>query len=388
MTQKRGKMKDSISFSCSVCSREYPIETRNFRCECGGTFKLKRPLKSLPISSLKEREKSIWRYRETLPIEDDKNIVSLGEGFTPLLSFSYKNFEKISIKLDYVCPTGSFKDRGSTVLISKLKELGVKSCVVDSSGNAGSSIAAYSTRAGIECQVYCPAGTSEGKLVQIRAYGARLVKVPGTRLDTAMAVQEATKEHYYASPNWNPFFVEGVKTMAYEICEQLGWNIPDTILCPTGYGGVYIGLYYGFKELLEQGIINQIPRLIGIQSEAISPIYQSFSRKAKEVEEVPSVVTLAEGIGCVRPIKGKEILEIAQSTDGCFEIVSEKEIIEGWKELNRQGIYIEPTSAVVVKAIDRLANRGILNQREKIVLILTGSGLKATEKLGKYVVLN
>ena len=316
---------------------------------------------------------------------DGENIVSLGEGFTPLIPFSYGEFKKILLKLDYLCPTGSYKDRGSTVLISKLKELGITSCIADSSGNAGSSISAYAARAGIECKIYCPAHTSEGKLVQIKAYGARLVKVPGTRADTAAAVQEEAKRVYYASHNWNPFFSEGIKTLAFEICEQTGWNIPDAVLCPAGYSGIYIGLYQGFKELVRYGRIKKIPRLIGIQSEAVSPVYQAFYRKSKEVEEVPSGTTLAEGIACVKPVRGKKILEIARLTDGCFEIVSEKEIIEGWKDLARQGIYVEPTSAVVFKAIDRLSRKGLLNSQESIVLILTGIGLKATDTLGKYV---
>ena len=378
-------MEERMRFSCSLCNREYPLDTRDFRCQCGGAFDLDWTPEPFPISSLQGREMSVWRYRESIPILHDENIVSLHEGFTPLLPFSYGEFKKILLKLDYLCPTGSYKDRGSSILISKLKELGVTSCIADSSGNAGASIAAYSARAGIQCKIYCPAYTSEGKLVQIRAYGAQLVRVPGTRADTAEAVQEEAKKVYYASHNWNPFFSAGVKTMAFEICEQMGWNVPDAVLCPTGYSGIYIGLYDGFKELVRHGVIDKIPRLIGIQSEAVSPIYQAFSRKAGEVAEVPSRTTLAEGIACVHPVRGKRILEIAQETRGCFEIVSEKEIMEGWKELARRGIYVEPTSAVVVRAIDRLQQKALLNSQESIVLILTGIGLKATETLSKYV---
>ncbi len=378
-------MENNLRFSCSLCHKEYPAETREFRCQCGGPFELNWVPNPFPISSLQGRERSIWRYRESIPMKDDENVVSLGEGFTPLIPFLYGNFKKILLKLDYLCPTGSYKDRGSSILISHLKEIGITSCIADSSGNAGSSIAAYAARAGIQCKIYCPAYTSEGKLVQIKAYGAQLVKVPGTRADTAAAVQEEAKKAYYASHNWNPFFSEGIKTLAFEIGEQMGWNIPDAVLCPTGYSGIYIGLYHGFKELLDQGIIDKIPRLIGIQTEAVSPIYQAFSRKSTEVEEVPSKTTLAEGIACVKPVRGKKILEIAQETRGCFEIVSEKEIIEGWKDLARHGVYVEPTSAVVVKALDRLARKDLLNNQDSIVLILTGIGLKATETLGKYM---
>ena len=165
----------------------------------------------------------------------------------------------------------------------------------------------------------------------------------------------------------------------------MGWRVPDIALCPAGYSGIYIGLYYGFKELVDNKIVVRIPRLIGIQSQAISPIYQAFSRQANDVTEVPSNKTLAEGIGCVKPIRGKEILEIAYSTGACFEVVLEEEIIDGWKDLSRQGIYVEPTSAVVVRALDRLAEKGLLGNHENIVLILTGIGLKATETLGRYV---
>jgi threonine synthase len=337
------------------------------------------------ISTLQGRETSIWRYRESIPIENDRNIISLGEGFTPLVPFSYGELKKILLKLDYLCPTGSYKDRGTSVLISKLKENGITRCIADSSGNAGSSIAAYAVRAGIECKIYCPAYTSEGKLVQIKAYGAQLVKIPGTRADTAAAVQEEAKKVFYASHNWNPFFSEGIKTMAFEICEQLGWTAPDVVLCPAGYSGIYIGLYQGFKELVDHGLIAQIPRLVGVQSEAVSPIYQAFNRRSREVDEVPSQTTLAEGIACVKPVRGKKILEIARLTRGCFEIVSEKEIMEGWQDLARVGIYVEPTSAVVIKAVERLARKGLLNSQESIVLILTGIGLKATDTLGKYV---
>ena len=378
-------MDNNPHFSCSLCKRVYPVETREFRCQCGGPFELDWAPSPFPVSSLPGRTRSVWRYRESIPVTEDRNIVSLGEGLTPLVPYSYGDFKNLLLKLDFLCPSGSYKDRGTSILISKLKELGITRCIADSSGNAGSSIAAYSARAGIECKIYCPAYTSEGKLVQIKAYGAELVKVPGTRADTAAAVQEEAKRVYYASHNWNPFFSEGIKTMAFEICEQLGWTVPDAVLCPAGYSGIYIGLYQGFKELVDHGVIGRVPRLIGIQSEAVSPIYRAFSRKSEEVEEVPSEPTLAEGIACVKPVRGKKILDIARMTRGAFEIVSEREIMEGWKILARQGIYVEPTSAVVLKAIDHLSGKGLLNSRESIVLILTGIGLKATGTLAKYV---
>jgi threonine synthase len=270
---------------------------------------------------------------------------------------------------------------------SKLKELGISSCIADSSGNAGSSIAAYATKAGVLCKIFCPESTSEGKLVQIIAYGAELVKVPGNRSDTAAAVQREAETYYYASQNWNPFYLEGIKTLAFEICEQMGWRVPDAILCPVGYGGIYMGLYHGFRWLVETGIANHYPRLIGIQAETVSPVYQAFYRNADDVEEVPPGKTMAEGVACTKPVRGKKLLEIARETNGSFETVSEKDIIEGWRELNQQGLYVEPTSSVVIKALDRLVSKNRITRTDSIVLILTGTGLKATEKLAKYVCL-
>lgn len=374
-----------MKFICTICNREYPVNTYQFRCICGGPFKLNWKAKAFSPYILKNKEPSLWRYRELIPINDNRNIISLGEGFTPLIYLSYKDFKKLLIKLDFLFPTGSFKDRGSTVMISKLKEMGIRKIVEDSSGNAGASIACYSTLAGIECKIYCPANIAEEKLIQIKAYGSKLIKVSGNRADTALAVQKEAEKTYYASHNWNPFFLEGIKTLAYEICEQLNWQAPDVVICPIGYGSIYLGLYYGFMELLNQKIIKNIPRLFGIQSKTISPIYQAFIHKDIEINEVSAKTTLANGIACVKPIRGKEILDIARLTKGGFEIVSEREIIQGWKQLAKRGVYVEPTSAVVIRALDHLLEKKMLTYKDFIVLILTGIGLKATTKLAEFI---
>ena len=172
-------MDNNPHFSCSLCKRVYPVETREFRCQCGGPFELDWAPSPFPVPSLPGRTRSVWRYRESIPVTEDRNIVSLGEGLTPLVPYSYGDFKNLLLKLDFLCPSGSYKDRGTSILISKLKELGITRCIADSSGNAGSSIAAYSARAGIECKIYCPAYTSEGKLVQIKAYGAAARQGPG-----------------------------------------------------------------------------------------------------------------------------------------------------------------------------------------------------------------
>ncbi|MBA7616306.1 Threonine synthase [subsurface metagenome] len=213
---------------------------------------------------------SIWRYREALPIIEDENIVTLGEGMTPIIK--ERIFDKeVLLKLDYLFPTGSFKDRGTSVLVSKIKELGIKTVIDDSSGNAGAALAAYCASAGIACEIYCPESASGGKLVQVGLYGAKLNKVSGSREDTGKVTQEKAKEVFYASHRWNPFFKEGVKTVFYEICEQLNWKVPDSIIMPVGSGSTILSIALAGSELKDMGVINNLPKLVGVQTEAFPP---------------------------------------------------------------------------------------------------------------------
>ena len=345
---------------------------------------LKKEGNSFPLDEISGRSSTLWRYREAIPVGDDSSIVSLGEGMTPLVPF-HDIESKHYLKLDFISPTGSYKDRGASVLISKLKELGIREVVEDSSGNAGAAIAAYCARAGIGCTIYCPASTSKGKLAQIGAYGASLKLIEGNRAETTEAVLEAAETTYYASHNWNPFFLEGTKTVAFEIAEQLGWRAPDHVICPIGFGSVYLGLYIGFGELYVDGVVEKIPRLHGVQSAACSPIYTAYSENRKIKRTPQTYETLAEGIAAEYPIRGQMIMDAQRATDGTFTIVSQEEIKSGIKILARRGIYVEPTSAVVVKAFDKFVEMGIIGRGEVVVSILTGSGLKATDKLMKVL---
>ena len=371
-------------YICHACNRTYPIHTIRYKCDCGGVLNLKKEGNSFPLDEIWGRSNTLWRYREAIPVGDDASIVSLGEGMTPLLPF-HDNESKHYLKLDFISPTGSYKDRGASVLISKLKELGIREVVEDSSGNAGAAIAAYCARAGIGCTIYCPASTSKGKLAQISAYGAQLKLIEGNRAATTEAVLGAAETIYYASHNWNPFFLEGTKTVAFEIAEQLGWRAPDHVICPIGFGSVYLGLYIGFGELCVDGVVEKIPRLHGVQSAACSPIYTAHSENGKIKRTPQTYETLAEGIAAEYPIRGEMIMDAQRATDGTFTIVSEEEIKSGIKILARRGIYVEPTSAVVVKAFDKFVEEGIIGRGEMVVLILTGSGLKATDKLMKVL---
>lgn len=372
-----------IEYICDQCNATYPIDTLRYRCDCGQPLQLKKTEVEFSVNRIPVEDNTLWRYHQALPIADETSIISLGEGMTPLVSFD-DDTHNHRLKLDFVCPTGSYKDRGATLLLSKVKELGVQAVVEDSSGNAGAAIAAYSAKAGIDCTIYCPASTSKGKLAQISMYGAKLKLIEGNRAATTQAVLEAAEDTYYASHNWNPFFLEGTKTIAFEIAEQLGWQAPDHVICPIGFGSVYMGLWVGFGELQAQGIISKIPRLLGVQSAACCPVYQAYSENRLQIERFPQTYeTLAEGIASEAPIRGDTIMGALRETNGAITIVDEAEIESGIKALASKGIYVEPTSAVIVKAFDKFVESGVIRTGDSTVSILTGSGLKATDKLMK-----
>ena len=371
-------------YSCSRCGKEYPISERRFRCQCGGALDLKKKIFLRP-EDISHRPPTLWRYREAIPIENDRQIITLGEGMTPLVEFPYREMN-ILLKLDYLTPTGSFKDRGASVMISFLKEIGVKEFIEDSSGNAGASLAAYAAAGGLKCRIYIPDYTSRGKLVQIEFFGAELKRIPGTRKDTEQAVRQAASHIYYASHNWNPFFLEGLKTVAYEIAEQLSWRAPDAVICPLGYGGLFLSLYLGFRELKEAGVISRLPRLLGVQSAACCPVYLAYRQGKSKVEPfTPGRETLAEGICSVSPPRGEKILQVLRETGGAVTSVSEEEIAEGVRYLAGRGFFVEPTSAVVLGGLNNFQEEGALQPEDRVVVILTGSGLKAVNELSSML---
>jgi len=302
----------------------------------------------------------------------------MNEGFTPLEEIEF-NGNRILLKVDYLFPTGSYKDRGATVLISKMKEWGVQKVVEDSSGNAGSAIAAYCAKAGVKCEIYVPQFTSPGKLIQIQAYGATLKKVEGSRERTAEKAVEAASKIPYASHCWNPFFLHGTKTFAFEVWEQMGWKAPDTLVLPIGHGTLFLGAYIGFKELKEAGRIKKIPKLVGVQSTACAPLYQAFKKGWREPRRILKKETMAEGIAIAEPVRGRQILEVVGGTGGEILAVTETEIRVAQREMGRKGHFIEPTSAATVAGLKKyLRAKG---RKEAIVSTLTGTGLKSAGKM-------
>jgi len=362
---------------CSNCRRSYAFHPMRWKCDCGSFLDLEFEPK-FPMRKILKRGPTLWRYREALPIAREESIVSMGEGVTPLETMDFEG-RRVLIKVDYLFPTGSYKDRGATLLISKAKEQGVRKVVEDSSGNAGSAVAAYCARAGMTCEIYVPATTSPGKLVQIGAYGARVQKIEGSREKAAEAAMEAASSLYYASHCWNPFFLHGTKTFAYEVCEQMGWESPETLVLPVGHGTLFLGAYLGFRELREAGIVRSIPKMVGVQSAACAPIYLASKKGSQEIASIKERETIAEGIAIVKPVRGRQILEVIRETGGEMLTVTEEEIKVALKKMGQRGHLIEPTSAATVAGLRKYLKD---IKDSSIVSTLTGCGLKAAEKIG------
>ena len=361
------------TYSCSTCGSVFPMTDRHWVCECGSPFELM-PAPRFDPGIIQSEGNTLWRYGSFLPIRSQDSIVSLGEGGTPLVPFGLPPCN-VYLKLDFTNPTGSYKDRGATVLVSKLKELGVQEVLDDSSGNAGAALAAYCARAGIACHIYTPASHSSGKMKQIAAYGAHLVPIEGSRQDTARAALQAASKTYYASHAHNPLYIEGTKTAAYELWEQLGRRAPGMVVTPLGQGGLLLGIYKGFCELQQAGYVESLPRLVGVQSVACAPLAEAFQRGVSEPLRVQEGTTIAEGIKISEPVRGRRILSAIRDTGGTCVIVSDQEIDEARVELGHHGFYVEPTSATVLAGFRKLGQE--YSEMNEIVLVLTGSGLKS-----------
>ncbi|BES65018.1 threonine synthase [Gottschalkiaceae bacterium SANA] len=373
----------AISYRCHECGEKYTLDTRAFRCECGGLFDLEKAELKFTSGQIAQDEWSLFRYIHALPFESSRSVwkeLSMGEGMTPILTLD-PEMPNVMVKLDYAMPTLSFKDRGAVVLIAKAKELGIKKVIQDSSGNAGTSIAAYASRAGMECDIFVPEATSTKKIKQISAHGAKVHIVNGTREDTAAAALHAVeKGHaFYASHVYNPFFYEGTKTFAYEIYEQLKGVVPDSIFVPLGNGTLVLGCYYGFLELLQLKLIKKMPRIIAVQAEGCAPIYQAFIRGDQSIKEVVNTGTLAEGIAIANPLRGKQVLEAIQETAGKIIIAPEDQILDAKKVLAERGFFVETTTAATFAGFYDIYEKENYDSLGSVLIPLCGAGLKSAE---------
>lgn len=366
---------------CTKCHKKYGLNETIWRCECGGMLDIEfKP--RFDIDRISRRPVNLWRYREALPIDNDQHIVSFNEGFTPLVECEYYD-RRVLAKLDYQFPSGSFKDRGASIMISKARELGIKKVVEDSSGNAGSAIAAYCARAGIECEIFVPKKTASAKVAQIRAYGAKINNRAGSREAAAQAALKTAEDIYYASHYWNPFFFQGTKTLAFEVCEQMYWHAPDSVILPVGGGSLLLGAYIGFTELLAAGIIQHLPRLIGVQASACAPLVKAFNDGEDTYQPFDKKPSIAEGIANSAPLRGNQVLTAVRMSNGRFYGVSEEEIKTALVDSCRKGFFIEPTAAVVLAGVKHYLKNA--NANERIVVCFTGHGLKNPVRISSVI---
>jgi threonine synthase len=368
-------MTEPKAFICTTCAQSYALDTREWRCVCGGLFDLEAypPFDAARIDVAGE---GLQRYRALLPLDAGWELVTLGEGGTPLVQADWEGLP-LWFKLESLNPTGSFKDRGSATLATALRGLVIEQVVEDSSGNAGASLAAYAARAGISCQVWVPGSAAGPKLVQMRAYGAEVVPIQGTREGAARAAwAESARGAYYASHVYNPIFLAGTETIAYELWEQLGHRAPAAMIVPVGNGTLLLGAYRGFGRLFEAGLVSRLPRLFAVQAAACAPVYHAFQSGKDALEPVASGPTVASGIAIGQPARGQEILAALRATDGGAIAVTEEEIVQAHGQLARQGFYVEMTSAAAVAALAALHGALPTSGEEPVVVPLTGHGLK------------
>lgn len=350
-----------------------------WRCDCGSHLNLA-PGSAFGRDEIASGESSLWRYAAALAVSAPPRV-SLGEGWTPLVVRDWQG-TKIYFKLESQMPTGSFKDRGTAVMINHLLEVGIGPIHEDSSGNAGASIATYAAASGIPCRIYVPAAAPRGKLVQIAASGAEVRAIPGSRQDVTEAALAAAGESFYASHNWQPFFIEGTKTLAFELWEQLGFRIPDNILVPTGYGSNILGLDRGFDELERAGEINRRPRLFAVQAANCAAVAASWAAGEDRFVPFAARPTVADGIATPRPVRIAEVLAALRRSRGAVVTVAEEEIAPALTVLGRHGLFVEPTAATAGAALTRLLADATIVPDQTTVVVLTGFGLKAADRVG------
>ena len=350
--------------TCPACDSTF--EDR-WRCTCGHPLEFaERPLPDADSPTGVDPRDGLWAFSEFLPVD---RHVSLGEGWTPLVAADEWD---AAFKLDYVFPTGSFKDRGAALTLSRAAERGVETVVEDSSGNAGAAIATYAARAGIDARIFVPATVKESKVRAIERAGATVERVEGSREAVTDACVDAVEagEGWYASHAWNPAFFAGTATMAYEIAAQFDWSVPDAVVLPLGHGTMFLGAYRGFTALHDAGWTDRVPRLLGAQAEGYAPIADELHTPSGSRND------LADGIQIRDPVRRDEILAAIDATDGDAIAVSSEATERELDGLHAAGFYTEPTCAVAPAALAEYRARGVVDEGTDVVVALSGSGLK------------
>ena len=373
---------DLAAYVDPISGRTYPISEPRWRSDGGAPIMIT-ALPGIGRDGIDTGKRSLWRYAAALPV-DVPDPITMGEGLTPLVARRWRGVPAL-FKLEWFSPTGSFKDRGASVMLSILRDQGVTRVLEDSSGNGGAAIAAYAAAGGIGAKILVPASTSPDKTVQMRAHGAEIELIPGARQDVSDAAVRQAATIFYAGHNWQPFFLQGTKTLAYELWEDLGFKRPDNVIIPTGAGSNILGCDIGFSELLRHGEIASLPRLFAAQPMNCAPLHASFMAGSDDLIPVEARASIAEGASIAAPPRGREVLAALRRSRGATVALSEVEIEKALFELGRIGLYAEPTSALGAAALTTLIERGVVQPSETTVVVLTGAGLKTTRRIGELM---
>jgi threonine synthase len=368
------------SLKCIDCGKESGEESYN--CECGGLLEVRFDLNQVEIDfKLNGKDLWVWKYRSLLPVKSEP--VTLKEGGTPLYRLERLEKElglhRIYVKHEGLNPSGSFKDRGMTVGVTKALEFKRKAVACASTGNTSASMAMYAARAGLKAYVLLPAGkVALGKVAQALMHGAEVIGIRGNFDDALRIIREVSDRlKIYLLNSVNPFRLEGQKTIAYEIVDEIG--VPDRVVLPVGNAGNISAIYKGFKEFLELQLIDKIPKMTGIQASGAAPIYRAFLEKKEEVTPVADPETIATAIRIGNPVNAKKALRAIYDSKGLAETVSDSEIISAQKLLAKNGIGVEPASAASVAGLIKLSKLGMIEKDETVVCIATGNLLKDPE---------
>src|SRR6266404_599724 len=377
---------------CAACgTRHEARRLQNLCTECGKPllvrYDLKRAAATLTKESLRARAPDLWRYREVLPVEQDENIVTFGEGFTPLLQASRLGTQiglrQLYIKDEGQNPTQSFKARGMAVAVSMAKELGAQKLAVPSAGNAAGALAAYAARAGLQAHIFMPSDTPRANIIECEQTGAQVNLMDGLITDCGAEVgrRKEAEGWFDVSTLKEPYRVEGKKTLGYELAEQLNWKLPDVIIYPTGGGTGLIGMWKAFDEMERMGWIDsKRPRMVTVQAEGCAPIVRAFEEGKRFADEFPNAATVASGLRVPRAIGDFLILDAIRASGGTALAVTDEELIAATHEIGAaEGIFCAPEGAACLPALKKLVERGEVARDERIVLFNTGAGVKYLE---------
>jgi threonine synthase len=350
-----------LNYKCPSCNQ--PLETQLHH-----NFETKKIYK---------KNYTVWRYAKFFPYVEKAEIITLGEGWTPLVKFA----TNVHVKLESLNPTGSFKDRGSTTLISSLHKQVKKAkgyISEDSSGNAGASIAAYAANARLRAKIYVPKNVSGPKFDQIQFHGAEVVKIAGSRSKVAEEAQKPGKHRFYVGHILHPIFRDGIRSLAYEIAEQLEWHTPERIYLPVSAGTLLLGVISGFKHLAESGTIKATPKIVACQTRQVSPLYHHLKNLPYTATE--KINSIADALVSVNPPLLHVMIKSLKEINGDAVIVEENEILKAFKDLAHKGFFVEPSSAVAYAAYQKQLTDRQISQDDKTVIVLTGMGLKTILK--------